>query len=320
MTGMARPKFQKQGPGTNCVLNKKQLGFKSCTAYAMAMGIDAYTGDDDPPSGCAVRKHTRDFDKGLTLSQVAEVAQRHYGVRVTVRTGGNTISPASAAKQCRKGRGFVLQGNTAALIGTDFQVSPKGVNHAVWVNEVHGVGPDGEPLEALVYDLMADGQKGRPRGKQSWPWRTVLAFAAGLTFEHTDKKTKKVTFTRLGPGRFYAGFVPRPRVEPDTGKPIVVKTAADVVLFKKAKRTTPFPDRARANPPKGHRVNIRSRPDRMAPGDIVDRVPNGALFIAYQVIKDGKRPPGSKSGTWYGNRTGTEWVHESGLRRIGGST
>ena len=56
----------------------------------------------------------------------------------------------------------------------------------------------------------------------------------------------------------------------------------------------------------------------MLPGDIVDRVPNGALFIAYQVIRDGARPPGSTSRTWYGNRTGTEWIHESGLRRIGG--
>ena len=319
MTGMARPKFQKQGPRTNCVLKKRQLGFKSCTAYAMAMGIDAFTGDGDPPSGCAVRKRTKDFDEGLNLSQVAEVAQRHYGVRVTVRTGGNTISPASAATQCRKGRGFVLQGNTAALTGR-LRVTKRGANHAVWVNEVRGEGPDGAPLEALVYDPMADGQRGRPKGQQFWPWPTVLAFAAGLTFEHTNRKTKKVTLTKLGPGRFYAGFVPRPRVEPDTGKRVAVKTVAEVVLFKNAKRTTPFPDRTRANPPMGRRVNIRSRPDRIVPGDIVDRVPNGALFIAYQVIEDGKRPPGSKSGTWYGNRTGTEWIHESGLRRIGGST
>jgi hypothetical protein len=319
MTGMARPKFQKQGPRTNCILGKKELGFKSCTAYAMAMGIDAYVGDDDPPSGCAVRKHTKDFDEGLSLSQVADVAQDHYGVRVTVRTGGNTISPASAAKQCRKGRGFVLQGNTAALMGK-LKVTKGGANHAVWVNEVMGEGPHGEPLEALVYDPMADGQKGRPKGKQSWPWPTVLAFAAGLTFKHVNKKTKKVTFTTLGPGKFYAGFVPKPRVEPDTGKRIAVKTAADVVLFKNAKRTTPFPDRTRANPPKGHRVNVRSRPDRMLPGDIVDRVPNGALFIAYQFIEDGEKPPGSTSKRWYGNRTGTEWVHVSGLRRIGGST
>src|SRR4249920_3458515 len=121
MTGMARPKFQKQGPRTNCVLG------------------------------------------GHRLSQVAEVAQRHYGVRVTVRTGHNAISPASAAKQCRKGRGFVLQGNTAALTG-DLRVTNKGANHAVWVNEVHGEGPHGEPLEALVYDPMADGRRGRPRG------------------------------------------------------------------------------------------------------------------------------------------------------------
>ena len=316
---MARPKFQKQGPRTNCVLDGRPLGFKSCTAYAMAMGIDAYTGDDDPPSGCAVRKHTNDTDEGLSLSQVAEVAQRHYGVRVTVRTGRNAISPASAAKQCRKGRGFVLQGNTAALTGA-LRVTTSGANHAVWVNEVHGEGPDGAPLEALVYDPMADGRRGRPKGKQLWPWATVLAFAAGLTFKTVDKNGNVVKVTRLGPGRFYAGFVPKRRVEPDTGQPILVKATVDVKLFKHAKRTSPFPDRVRANPPSGHRVNIRSRPDRMDPGDVIDRVPDGALFIAYQLVKDGARPPGSHSRTWYGNRTGTEWIHESGLRRIGGST
>ena len=148
-----------------------------------------------------------DTDEGLSLSQVAEVAQRHYGVRVTVRTGRNAISPASAAKQCRKGRGFVLQGNTAALTGA-LRVTTSGANHAVWVNEVHGEGPDGAPLEALVYDPMADGRRGRPKGKQLWPWATVLAFAAGLTFKTVDKNGNVVKVTRLGPGRFYAGFVP----------------------------------------------------------------------------------------------------------------
>jgi hypothetical protein len=250
---------------------------------------------------------------------VAEVSQRHYGVRVTVRTGENTISPASAAKQCRKGRGFVLQGNTAALTGA-LKVTNTGANHAVWVNEVHGEGPDGAPLEALVYDPMADGRNGRPRGKQLWPWHTVLAFAAGLTFTTVDKNGKVVKVTKLGPGKFYAGFVPKRQVEPDTGRPNLVKTTVAVKLFRHAKRTTPFPDRVRADPPAGHRINIRRRPDRMDPGDIVDRVPNGSLFIAYQFIKDGARPPGSHSRTWYGNRTGTEWIHESGLRRIGGST
>ena len=49
------------------------------------------------------------------LSQVAEVALEHYDIRVTVKTGPDTISPASALKQIRVGRGFVLQGNTAGL-------------------------------------------------------------------------------------------------------------------------------------------------------------------------------------------------------------
>lgn len=84
-----------------------------------------------------------------------------------------------------------------------------------------------------------------------------------------------------------------------------------------ATKTAPFPDRARANPPAGRQVNIRSRPDRLEPGDIVDRVRDGTLFIAYQKTK-GVKPAGASSRLWYGNRRGTEWIHESGLRRIGG--
>jgi hypothetical protein len=322
MTAMPRPKFQKQGPASHCIIKKKHLGWKSCTAYAMAMGIDAATDGTRRPSGARVRKLTGDTEGGLKLGQVAEVAHEHYDVRVAVRTGWNTIAPEKAARLARSGRGFVLQGNTEALIGTKSQTTLGPTNHAVWVNEVKG-GTDDKPEKALVYDPAADGRVRNgikfADGPRWWPWDRVLEFAADLRPNGDGGK-------RLGPGKLYAGFVPRrpkapPGATPAPIGPMGGELDGPLATFRDgAKPTKPFPDRVRANVAKGHRVNVRERPDRLQKGDIVDRIPDGTLFVAYQVITNGAKPPGSKSGTWYGNRHGTEWIHESGLRRIGGST
>jgi hypothetical protein len=310
MSAMPRPKFQQQGPESHCTIDGLKLGWLSCTAYAMAMGIDAATAGTRRPSGAKIRKLTGDTAGGLKLRQVADVALEHYDVRVAVRTGWNTIAPARAAQLLRSGRGFVLQGNTEALLGTRSQSTIGACNHAVWVNEVKG-GSDDEPAKALVYDPAADGRHrvgiDFADGPRWWPWDRVLAFAAALrpVDEHGP---------RLGPGKLFAGFVPRRHDAPpaqDTPEP-------DVILRPGAVRTKPFPDRVRANVRKGHRINIRSRPDRLAARDIVDRVPDGTLFIAFQRLTAGVRPAGAASTTWFGNREGTEWIHVSGLRRIGG--
>ena len=83
MVTAVRPVFQKQGPATNCVIEGEALGWASCTAYSMAMGIDSATAGRKRPSGCKIRKLTGDKEKGLMLSQVAEVALEHYDVRVS---------------------------------------------------------------------------------------------------------------------------------------------------------------------------------------------------------------------------------------------
>lgn len=317
MTAAVRPVYQKQGPETNCVIGGEQLGWKSCTAYAMAMGIDSATAGAKRPSGCKIRKLTGDTIKGLMLSQVAEIALEHYDVRVAVRTGGNAIAPASALRQIRLGRGFVLQGNTSGLPKRLQSGGSVPANHAVWVNEVRG-GNDAAPAEALVYDPAADGRRAEiDKGPTWWAWDDVLGFAAALEL---DKKGRK-----LGRGRLYAGFVPRRPIEQevahlqkDPAEALrVAPPEPDVILRFGATKTAPFPDRVRANPPAGRRVNIRSRPDRLAPGDIVDRVRDGTLFIAFQKAK-GVKPAGASGRLWYGNRRGTEWIHESGLRHIGG--
>ena len=315
MVTAVRPVFQKQGPATNCVIDGEALGWKSCTAYAMAMGIDSATAGAKRPSGCRIRKLTGDTVKGLLLSQVAEVALRHYDVRVTVKTGADTISPASAVRQIRVGRGFVLQGNTSALPPKLQAGGPEPANHAVWVNEVRG-GNDAAPAEALVYDPAADGRRpGIDKGPTWWSWSVVLAFAAALELDPTGRK--------LGPGRFYAGFIPRPIEQDDihhhaepTDASHVADQAPNVILRHGATKTVPFPDRMRTNRQGAKKTNVRRRPDRIEPVDIVDRVRDGTLFIAYQKVTDGAPVEGSR--TWYGNRRGTEWIPKRRLRHIGG--
>ena len=81
MTNAARPVFQHQGPATNCVIGGRKLGWSSCTAYAMAMGIDSATGGAHRPTGCKIRDLTDDTDDhGTNLRQVAEVAEAHGDV------------------------------------------------------------------------------------------------------------------------------------------------------------------------------------------------------------------------------------------------
>src|SRR4051794_41926455 len=82
-----------------------------------------------------------------------------------------------------------------------------------------------------------------------------------------------------------------------------------------AKKPTPSPARQRATPPAGHRVNVRSDPHGLDPNQIVDRLSDGMLFVAFQRLDGGAKPPGASS-VWYGNEDGSGWIHESGLRQI----
>ena len=325
MTELPRPVFQRQGPAANCKIGGKELGWESCTAYSMAMGIDAFTGGRHRPSGCRIREATGDTVGGLTLRQVADAAQSRYGIRVAVRSGGTTIAPEKAARLIRAGRGFVLQGNAAVLIGTPSQSTGGPVNHAIWVQAVRG-GTDDVPDQVLVYDPAADGRRGLAKGPQWWPWSRLLAYAADLRMDDAGVR-------RLGPGRFYAGFLP-PRPAGEAAEPHVAPAPAPgpppprpapprpveppVHLVPNAIRTDPFPIRVRAVPPPGRKVNVRRRTDSLSRDLIVDLLAKGDLFIAYQRMTRAAQPPGANSRTWFGNRDGNEWVHASGVMAEGG--
>ena len=254
------------------------------------------------PTGCEVRIKTNDFVKGLTLSQVASVAAESYGVQVTVRTGKHTIAPDKAWEQASLGRGFVLQGNCDALIGTPFRSTKGAVNHAVWVNRVRGGTDLAIPSRRASSTRLPTG--GTRRGAR--PARARPG-GRGRRSSPSPRTCATTPTRRSAPGRCTPGSCRKP------------KPGSGLVLLPGAKKTTPFPDRQRANPPAGHRVNVRSDPRSLDPGKIIDRLSDGTLFVAYQRFDGGAKPPGGSS-TWYGNEDATEWIHESGLRQIAGPT
>lgn len=302
--GAYDPRMQYQGPASNCVIAGKALGWLSCSAYGMAMGVDDATIGLKRPSGCSIRRRTGDTSGGLTLRQVANAAFALVGVYVDVRVGSGVIAPSGAARALREGRSFGLQGNTGALIGTPSRSTGTGVNHYVHVSRGRGwqqVGGLWRPAEALVFDPAADGRWGgwgmAAKGPDWWPWSRVLDFAATLRpWGDTDPR-------KLGPGKMYAGFFPD--AEPH------------VHLRWSARRTVPWPDRTRVEAKAGLRVNVYDRPDHVA-GRTVRTLPADALFVAQQVTTSGALYRDSRK--WYGNHAGTEWIHEYRLRREGGTT
>lgn len=301
------PELQAQNPA----ISGYYLGWVSCTAYGVAMGIDDFTATGRRVTGRRVRELTGDLSGGLTLPQGAAAAAK-LGVRVAVRVGSNVISPKAALLLLAESdRPFGLQGNTSALIrakgltGQALRSTGVGVNHYVHVSRLIGVRMTSTGITAdgaLVFDSAADGREagfGRAaKGPDWWPWSTVLAFAAALhPWGESDPRV-------LGSGKFYAGFFD------GDGEP-------HAHLKWSAKKTSPhFPDRTRAQAPDGRFVNVYAAPDMNS--RVVGTLEDGALFNAYQVTMSGADYRGSRR--WYGNHAGTRWVHEYRLSHEGGTT
>lgn len=290
--GTFRPTFQQQGPDSNCVISGHYLGWESCTAYAMAMTISRAKLLGTAASGCQVRRYTGDTSGGLTLPQVAAVARDKFGVSIETHVGSNVCTPQYAARQVRAGHPMVLQGNAQAMLGTSRQSTAGAVNHAVMVNEVRG-GTLDVPAEALVYDPAADGRNRVyhvDQGPSWWPWSLVLKFAQLLRpWGDSDPRM-------LGTGKFYAAFGP--------------DTEPHVILHSGAKRSTPFPDRARA---KADGTVIHSRPGTS--GYRIGTLDEGDLFVAFQYWVSP-----TNGNRWLGDQDNRQWVLASRMSHVGGVT
>lgn len=79
-----------------------------------------------------------------------------------------------------------------------------------------------------------------------------------------------------------------------------------VVLRYGGKRLSPA-QRKVIRVPAGRLANVRTRPDRIRSGDVVQHLANGKTFTAYQRTATGVSLAGSR--VWYGNAAGTRWLH-----------
>ena len=295
---MARPVFQHQGPDRNCVIDSHAIGWLSCTAYAMAMLIDAATDGVRTPKGCQVRNKVKpqDVEGGLTLGQVSRVAREVYGVPIVRRTGLNAIKIENAARRIQDGQGFVLQGNNDGWEGRKF------VQHAVYVDRVRG-GTRGAPAEALVYDSQRRKRTDTRTGAVWMPWSKVMGFGKAMRVNSAGAKVPA--------GRIWAGFGPQRMARAAAGPhPLQVTLAFGAVKLAE-------PAGFRATPPPGRRINVRATP-RSTAAEPTDLLEDGELFVAWQRVDDGARPSPGATQRWFGSRDGTDWVHASGLRRIPG--
>ncbi len=289
----SRPRFQPQGPDSNCIIDGHYLGWDSCTCYAGAMAVDATTAGKQRPSGCAVRRATGDVSGGTMLRQVADAVMKLNGIFVEVHTGSNVLTPQRVAALVRAGRRVVIQGNADAMLGTTYQSTAGPVNHAVMVNEVRG-GTVSEPDYALVYDPAADGRKRSYHvdlGPTWWPWSMVKKFCANL-------RPAGDGTPRLGSGKVYVGVFP--------------DSEPHVILATNASKAKPFPDRVRAD-----EATVRIRAGRTNTSKVLYTVSDGRLLVLYQYAR-GDSHEGST--LWGGNDDGTEWVHTKNIRHLGGST
>ena len=306
------PAFQLQFG--HCTIRGIPLGGVSCTAFAMAMLIDAATDGAQSPTGCRVRRlvRPRDTVEGLTLRQVAEVAEETFGVRIAQRTGSRAVPVDIAIVRLRNGRGFVLQGNNVVFDG-------KGeANHAVYVHRGFWDNPGrtGDPVTALVFDPIRG-------GGEKWAWHKVLAFGAHLRFD----KVGNDTLGMRSPHRLYAGFAPRPVHPPKDGDEPVLTLASGVTIRFKAKELDPGPRRFRAMPPPGKRIIIRSNPARSSgktssatsgaaigssPGNVSERGPCLLGPSAASGSATGTGPSGCTGAAWSSSREATD-----GRRRAG---
>lgn len=86
---------------------------------------------------------------------------------------------------------------------------------------------------------------------------------------------------------------------------VVVAPPAPTVTLRYGARKLARPVSRRIRVPAGRKANVRTAPRTTA--KIVVRLANGQRFTCYQVTDKGQALAGSRR--WYGNRSGTRWLH-----------
>lgn len=230
------------------------------------------------PSSTWLRMKSGDRIGGTTLVQADTVTTLYYGVNLDIEQG---IAWANFRLRIQQGQAAILQGYYNAFKRTSYDAAPGFYgNHAVYVNEVRW----NRTLlrwEYLMYDPMADGRRGLPKGPM-WIRETLLQdFAAQLVLNQYGR--------RVGMGRAWAAFT---------------RDTEAIILQYNAVKYGP-----KTFICKFDNAAVRLNPNTN--GRVVYRLNKGNAFRAYQVLMTGPMLDGSR--VWYGNAEGTKWCHSKNL-------
>ncbi len=281
-----RPPFIKQLDGT-------RFSGTNCTMASGSMAAIRHREGSNPagsarwyPTPWYLRQLTGDKRGGTTLSQLDQVLNRYYHVDLEVTFG---TSWRHFREQIKKGRGAVLQGGYSAIQHTVWSGSREfSGNHAIFVNEVrHNARLN--RLEYLVYDPLCDGRRAGLDKGPSWIPENVLKEFASRLITHT---TPYYTY-HSGADNVWAAFTR------DTEPVVTVHLATGATKLATPKNLYAKVDGARV------RAGTTLTSKVIVKLDYEDR------FVAYQK-KNGQLVSGSR--LWYGDRTGTRWVHSSVLK------
>lgn len=232
------------------------------------------------PTPKYIRSKMGDTSGGTNLAQNDYIFNRLYGINFDVRY---RMLWNSFRAEIARGRGAVLQGRYYAFHGTKFAASSTFTgNHAVYINEVR-YNSTAKRNEFLMYDPLADGRQNYYKGPIWIPEALLKKFAGQLILnERTD--------TILGYGLTYAMFTR------DTEPSLALKyggTAYSKTFYAKVAG-----------------ARIRATPSTTA--KVVRQLALNAPFAARQRTTTGALVSGSR--VWYGDATGTQWMHSSVLK------
>jgi hypothetical protein len=257
-------------------LDGSRFASVNCTMAAAASLAHRHTLGKRRFTGAKVREATGDYVGGTTLDQARSALMKLGISGLPLVQRGMRLSDFYRAL---RGRGSIVQGSAQATYGTRYRASFtfRG-NHAWYVARGKGWDAQGRPAFVLVYDPLADGRaKGLARSPFWLPRYLFERFCYLLDFG----------YERLGPGHVYALMskvtVPHRHV------------TVPAAVYYRAK----LPVKA------GYRIRRR-------PGGAIVRASRGETFDAWQKLSTGPLMGGSR--VWYGDHSGTRWVHRSALR------
>lgn len=272
-----RPPFIKQLDGTQYAGFNCTLASGCMAAIRHRLGLDPAGSAMWYPKPWYLRLKLGDKSGGTNLIQLDSILNRLYRIDLEVSWGDTWDE---FRENIRFGRGAVLQGGYSAIQHTIWSGSTSfGGNHAIYINEIR-YNYRLARWEYLVYDPLADGRRNLDKGPSWIPEYILVTFAARLLIDQN---------TITGRNNVWAAYTR------DTEPP--VRLDAGATVYPKGPRRF-F---ARVN-------GARVRADASRHDKVIVSLDRNDPFLVYQ-RKKGEVVSGS--AIWYGNRTGTAWIHSS---------